>query len=358
MKKNHIFIISFLLISCGKKVISPIITQELISKEPGKKIFDEPIIEIQKDEGTIPESFVIVEDFTQEKEEYLISQFKNTRYFKNDKIVHNMFVNAGDGLRIRKSPYLNGEKLGTIPFMQAVKIISIGRKITIDEIDDNWIEILLPRYLWKGQEPEYGWVFGGYLSFEKPDFFLETESVSEIEAFLRAKIWKSEEEQNRWVVCFEKDGRYKSGLLYSGTGELGRYKIIDKNVIDIETEILDEFNPKKFSEKRQFKIISDNEIEYNGQYLFAWLFPTIIEDCSFYEQLYSDYYDISLYDYLFSTKLFGKKYEEDHNYSEKQLIIYFLIQSGVSASGTEYETQFHDYWKKIMYEHQIKNEKN
>lgn len=31
-----------------------------------------------------------------------------------------------------------------------------------------------------------------------------------------------------------------------------------------------------------------------------------------------------------------------------------LIQSGVSAKGTEYERQYHDYWNPIMQEHQKK----
>jgi hypothetical protein len=26
-----------------------------------------------------------------------------------------------------------------------------------------WGEILIPRYEWKNEEPEYGWVFGGYV---------------------------------------------------------------------------------------------------------------------------------------------------------------------------------------------------
>ena len=38
------------------------------------------------------------------------------------------------------------------------------------DITAPWIEILIPSYEWKNKEPQYGWVFGGYLSKEQPEF--------------------------------------------------------------------------------------------------------------------------------------------------------------------------------------------
>lgn len=213
--------INFLLIiliitSCRIKSLPKVDSQEILQNQIKNEIIGvtENKIQILEEENSELKSESKIEEFTPEKEKYLISKFQNTRYFKDGKIVHNMFVNAGDGLRVRKSPDLNSEKLDTIPFMQSVKIISIGDTVTIDDINDNWVKILLPRYLWENGEAEYGWVFGGYLSYEKPSFSLETESLAEIEALLRSKIWKLKDK--RYVYEFNKDNTLSGGLLYSG----------------------------------------------------------------------------------------------------------------------------------------------
>ena len=47
--------------------------------------------------------------------------------------------------------------------MIQVKVVAIGKEDTIDGITAPWVEILIPRYEWKGEKAEYGWVFGGYV---------------------------------------------------------------------------------------------------------------------------------------------------------------------------------------------------
>lgn len=87
-----------------------------------------------------------------------------SRFYENGKVVDTMYVNSKEGLRIRNAPNLSGEKLCAIPHEIQVKVVAVGKEMVIDGIKDPWIEILIPRYLWSGDEPEYGWVFGGYLS--------------------------------------------------------------------------------------------------------------------------------------------------------------------------------------------------
>lgn len=351
--------INFLLIiliitSCRIKSLPKVDSQEILQNQTKNEItgVTENKIQILEEENSELKSEPKIEEFTPEKEKYLISKFQNTRYFKDGKIVHNMFVNAGDGLRVRKSPDLNNEKLDTIPFMQSVKIISIGDTVTIDDINDNWVKILLPRYLWENGEAEYGWVFGGYLSYEKPSFSLETESLAEIEALLRSKIWKLKDK--RYVYEFNKDNTLSGGLLYSGLCFFGSYKI-NKNSIYTEMEIGDEFQSRKEVETLDLKILSEDLIILGESEYESWINPDLKKSTG---QIYSDYHGENIYNYVFKSKIYSN--DDNPNYSEerKNDFIIFLIESGVSPSGTEYEDQFHDYWKKIMYEHQIKNEKN
>lgn len=345
--------INFLLIiliitSCRIKSLPKVDSQEILQSQTKNEItgVTENKIQILEEENSELKSEPKIEEFTPEKEKYLISKFQNTRYFKDGKIVHNMFVNAGDGLRVRKSPDLNSEKLDTIPFMQSVKIISIGDTVTIDDINDNWVKILLPRYLWENGEAEYGWVFGGYLSYEKPSFSLETESLAEIEALLRSKIWKLKDK--RYVYEFNKDNTLSGGLLYSGGCFFGSYKI-NKNSIYTEMEIGDEFQSRKEVETLDLKILSEDLIILGESEYESWINPDQKKSTG---QIYSDYHGENIYNYVFKSKIYSN--DDNPNYSEerKNDFIIFLIESGVSPSGTEYEDQFHDYWKQVMYEQQ------
>ena len=95
-----------------------------------------------------------------------------SRFYKNEKVIDTMYVNAGDGLRVRDKPSLKSNRLCGLPHNFPVKIIAIGKEETIDGITAPWVEILIPQYEWKSVEPEYGWVFGGYLSRDSLILFL------------------------------------------------------------------------------------------------------------------------------------------------------------------------------------------
>jgi hypothetical protein len=74
-----------------------------------------------------------------------------------------MSVDSPEGLRVRKEPSLNSEKICTLPDNFNVIMTCLGKGATVDDIKSAWVEILLPQYLWSGPKAEFGWVFGGYL---------------------------------------------------------------------------------------------------------------------------------------------------------------------------------------------------
>jgi hypothetical protein len=87
-------------------------------------------------------------------------QAQEERQIKQDSHIQNnmytMYVNSSEGLRVRNSPNLNGEKIGLLEFFTAVKIIrEDNNSVNIDGINGKWVYI---------KTPIEGWVFDGYLS--------------------------------------------------------------------------------------------------------------------------------------------------------------------------------------------------
>lgn len=102
---------------------------------------------------------------------FVASMFADkNRFYEGGKVIDTMYVNSEEGLKVRDYPSLKSNRLCGLTHRFPVKIIAIGKEATIDGITDPWVEILIPRYEWKGEEPEYGWVFGGYLTKERPEF--------------------------------------------------------------------------------------------------------------------------------------------------------------------------------------------
>ncbi|MBL8019598.1 MAG: SH3 domain-containing protein [Leptospirales bacterium] len=66
------------------------------------------------------------------------------------------FVAASDGLRMRSTPTLNGEKITTIGNGAKVKVLEEGDVFEVDGLKSNWYKIEFA-----GKE---GWAFGGYLT--------------------------------------------------------------------------------------------------------------------------------------------------------------------------------------------------
>ncbi len=55
------------------------------------------------------------------------------------------------------------ENLCTLPHNFNVNVTCLGPEDCIDGIKSAWVEILLPKYLWTNSDPEFGWIFRGYL---------------------------------------------------------------------------------------------------------------------------------------------------------------------------------------------------
>ena len=138
--------------------------------------------------------------------------FADKNYFyENGKIVGTVYVDASDGLRVRDYPSLKSNRICALPHRFPVKSVAIGAEETIDGITAPWVEILIPRYEWKGEEPEYGWIFGGYLSNKQPEFTCENWTKKELSEYLSTYLsWSFYDKYAERIgfMHFNKDGSF------------------------------------------------------------------------------------------------------------------------------------------------------
>ena len=125
-----------------------------------------------------------------------------SRFYEGGKVIDTMYVDSEDGLRARDLPSLKSARLCALPHRLPVKVVAVGREETIDGITAPWVEILLPRYEWKGEEAEFGWVFGGYLSGEQPDFTKPPKTAKELQDYLSSiDAWDEyENNENHYYI--------------------------------------------------------------------------------------------------------------------------------------------------------------
>lgn len=81
-----------------------------------------------------------------------------------------MYVNSREGLNVRKSPSLSGEKIGALKYGEYIGVVEEGEIVTIDGIKARWAKIIIDRDGNDAAEDynNYGWVFGGYLQEKCP----------------------------------------------------------------------------------------------------------------------------------------------------------------------------------------------
>lgn len=60
------------------------------------------------------------------------------------------------------------------------KIVGIGKKDTLYGVTSHWVKIIIPRFIWASDQPEFGWVFGAALIFSD-DIYPTNYSFSHIE---------------------------------------------------------------------------------------------------------------------------------------------------------------------------------
>jgi len=97
---------------------------------------------------------------------FLAIMFWNAVSISSQEFPKVMYVNSKEGLIQRKSPSLNGERIGVFLHGERIIVYEKGDNITIDGISNFWYRA----HVYNG----WGWVFGGYLSEELP---IDVESI-------------------------------------------------------------------------------------------------------------------------------------------------------------------------------------
>lgn len=272
------------------------------------------------------------------------------RFYENKKVINTMYINSPQGLRIRDKPDFRSNRICSVNYRFPVKIVAIGKEVTVDGITDPWVEVLLPRYQWKSKStPEYGWIFGGYLSKEKPAF-TAPETTSQTIDFLQFYNWKLEENS---YIAFERNGYYKEGLWGTGFGQEGTWSMPDKSTINIKMRVYgygDDDSYVDIENKYDFKIIDEYTILFGEHKLISsFCFRDVCFDES---SIYS--FDINGNNFIQALEKLYSDNPESFEVTRNSTKEYFMeaIISGIDASGTEYFAEYEKYWSPIMKNHQ------
>lgn len=273
---------------------------------------------------------------------------------RKEAIPDTMYVNSVDGLKVRDKPSLKSNKICVLTNRFPVKCTALGKQETIDGITASWIEILLPRYEWKSDKPEYGWVFGGYLSEVQPEFVTPSNAEEFKKLLCSYSCWQIKENPS-FCFHFMEDGSFWCGAHEKGEPTVGTYKVTDKNKVVITSTFMSLGEDSKTTVE-DFNVADVTEFSfiYKGPffkyhagatfygYFYPYDYVELLEDCKKYPFIYNNFYK-SVYepadlDYL-------------KEYFRKEVADKF-ISYGISAEGTEYEDLYHEYWDPIMTERQ------
>ena len=138
-----------------------------------------------------------------------------------------MYVNTEEGLRVRKSPGINSERIGLLPHLAQVEVRKEDENyVVIDNIRGKWVYIYSVGYM--------GWVFGGYLMNDNAyRDYLKTIDIEH--SFLAPDLVKfpSAGEEQWWqnnsmsYYMFSSDGNFKWEPYGSDISSLGIWYIED-----------------------------------------------------------------------------------------------------------------------------------
>ena len=289
-----------------------------------------------------------------------------SRFYENGTPIDTMFVDSAEGLRVRVSPSLKSNRLCGIPHRLPVKVVAIGKEEKIDGITAPWVEILIPRYEWKSEEPEYGWVFGGYLAEKQPKFDTSNWGSADVKRYLMSKTWQMLVWYDSWgAVNFYENG--KAEIKNSSKNWTFDYQILSgkrikiSNISDtqIRSNSMRGLPTSEINEQIYTLEFSDNlhvDTKEESALMLFYSSPADYPDFAQREIYETDdfrWHSGNQYNY----KQF-RNYFEFYAYNEKRDIqnshIQNFIKCGVSAKGTGFEQQYHDFWNPIMAEHQKK----
>ncbi|MBP5451084.1 MAG: SH3 domain-containing protein [Treponema sp.] len=292
-----------------------------------------------------------------------------SRFYEDGKVIDTMYVDSPEGLRVRSAPSLKSNRICGLTHRLPVKIVAIGKEEEIDGIMAPWVEILIPRYEWKSDEPEYGWVFGGYLAVEKPTF-VAPQNASELADYLSTYMsWAFADKHGESLgfMHFYRDGTFseihpapgdagfRDSDFSDGSKWYGTWKTLDSRTFFVSAE-------KRSTGEKRTRTVTLKEIgdiwwteDYgvnSGVSLFssktvdghAWHEIETIRNGSILKTK-----GVYLNDYWGGLSLSSCYFYESRYYPQEQLIMEY-IKAGINASSLYYNT----YWDPIMREHQKK----
>lgn len=282
---------------------------------------------------------------------------ERSRFFENGKVIDSMYVDSPEGLRIRTSPTLSASKICSIPYMIQVKVVAVGREATIDGITDPWIEILIPRYLWSGSEPEYGWVFGGYLTTERDQSQLPLDLAVQVYNWPYFDFTYEGFGTHTFRISWSDPGYF---FYYAGTWSISGNDVVFSGELDsegssywyYESYMLKDpgftFAVAKFSRSRY-----ENPGKKDGFNDIDYLFPDYWKNgeidldkiCIYYNQ-FSDCGDER--DTYFNPLFVAS----ERGYDKDDPVIHDLIVAGVDPRLSRFDKEYRAYWDPIMKEHQ------
>jgi hypothetical protein len=189
-----------------------------------------------------------------------------------------MYVDALEGLRVRNSPNIDGDRIGLLPHLANVNVINEDIDyITIDSIKGKWvlIQFITPFNLAYGNKPLEGWVFNRYLMDWSEDDYQNHLNNINFELFFQtgnaqniAGSWIpgfiNSGSGNYWTrYSFESNGKYNRSTLETSFGASGTWQVKDNSLFLNQAEQGDYepvVNEQPLSYVYKFAVIGNNTL--------------------------------------------------------------------------------------------------
>lgn len=273
-----------------------------------------------------------------------------SQFYENGKVIDNMYVNSKEGLRVRDKPGLTGtNKIASLPHGVMVKIVSIGQEDSIDDLYAPWVEILIPSYLWKSDKPEYGWIYGGYLTKEQPTGTFRRLYGKELENYLLSVESWAPDGLTQMKFYSNHTFWYASDKHYGMPALEGKWEVKGNSIILYHSDKPDnDYLQVVNVEKGYFEVSGASYVD-NGKYY-----------ANFYEAAEKNtaLIDTETFHYLKNYDFAGSSFYLDYS---KSGIVEKLIIRGIrpyeqleNAYVIQYMEKYRAYWDPIMTEHQKK----
>jgi len=269
-----------------------------------------------------------------------------SRFYKNGKLLDCMYVDSWDGLKIRDTPNLKGNRVSGLAHRTMVKIVELGEEFVIDGIKAPWVKILVPRYDWKGYTPIYGWVAGQYLSVWQPSFNMNDWNDGFLETYFLSCDWIV----GNYMYKFHLKNNFDAGRLASGSGKVGTWNVsFDNMKLYIKSkDYCEDYYPT--SRDPYYTETFDISIG-RGFYCYLDKYVCTPASIEYYldndDKIKKEYLDIrnsNLLRYIYFEPEAFVSSLQSKNAIYKNLD--FLIESGIYDSS--YDSQYRQYWDPIM----------